>query len=387
MNQRTTPVLTAALLLCGLAAIPAVAQDSSRRTTSLPETDRFGSRPILTDAEWDRLDESMDRALAFLARAQEADGSWETHHSGQPAVTSLCAMAFLSRGYVPGDGRYQQQIDRAIDYVLSTQAPDGTIMKNRIDAVRAAHFEGNYNHAISGLMLTEVYGMTTESRHQRIRIAVDKALKLSRSQQVMTKRFPEDRGGWRYMKKFGVSDSDLSVTAWQLMFLRSARNAEFDVPEVWIKDAMEYVRRTFDEDEQGFRYGLRGEDDYCSRGMVGAGVVSLALGGEHNNRMAQQAGQWILNQSFDVYGYGRHPEDRYHYSAFYCSQAVFQLGDRYWFQFYPKLLDVLVSNQNADGSWDSERNGNDRKYGNYYSTALTVLTLAPPYQILPIYQR
>lgn len=352
-----------------------------------PEGDRFGSRPILTNAQWNKLDEAVARGLAFLARAQASDGSWQTHHSGQPAVTSLCTMAFLSRGHVPGDGPYQSQLQQSIDYVLDTQAPDGTIMLNRVSASRVAHFEGNYNHAIAGLMLTEVYGMTTESRHRRIRQAIDKALKLTRAQQIKPKSNPDDQGGWRYMRNFGVTDSDLSVTAWELMFLRSARNAEFDVPQQWITEAMEYVRRTFDEDEQGFRYGLRGEDNYCSRGMVGAGVVSLSLAGEHRSRMAQQAGQWILRQSFDVYNYGRHPEDRYHYSAFYCSQAVFQLGDDYWFQFYPKLLDVMVENQNPDGSWDAERNSNDRKYGNYYSTALAVLTLTPPYQILPIYQR
>ncbi len=349
------------------------------------EFGRFGTRPVLTPAQWNKLDKSVERALEFLSRSQERDGSFRTHHSGQPAVTSLCAMAFLARGHVPGEGRYQDNIGRAIDYVLDAQAADGTIMLN-IKA-RAAHFEGNYNHAISGLMLGEVYGMTTAARQKRIRTAIDKALRLTRSQQTRSKRHPEDRGGWRYMRRFGVSDSDLSVTAWELMFLRSARNAEFDVPEEWITEAMQYIRRTFDRREQGFRYGLRGEDDYCSRGMVGAGVVALSLGGEHESEMAQLAGRWILKHSFDQYNRSTHPQDRYHYGAFYCSQAMFQLGGEYWFEFFPGLLDVLVKNQNQDGSWDAESNSNDNKYGNRYATALAVLALTPPYQILPIYQR
>ncbi|MBX3436923.1 MAG: terpene cyclase/mutase family protein [Planctomycetaceae bacterium] len=365
------------------------AADPSTRATapsSLPrEADRFGARPVLTAAQWDKLDQSVDRALAFLAHSQERDGSFRTHESGQPAVTSLCAMAFLARGHVPDEGEYRETLGRAVDYVLGSQTADGTIMRN-IDG-RGSQFEANYNHAIAGLMLGEVYGMTSSPRQERIRSAIEQALTLSRKEQLRPKRFPEDRGGWRYMRQFGVTDADLSVTAWELMFLRSARNAEFDVPEAWIAEAMEYVRRTFDRRERGFRYGLRGEDGYCSRGMVGAGVVALALGGEHESEMAQLAGKWILHHGFDRYNSSQHPEDRYHYSAFYCSQAMFQLGGSYWFDFFPKLLETLVANQNRDGSWAPEANGNDSKYGNLYTTALAVLALSPPYQILPIYQR
>jgi len=47
-------------------------------------------------------------------------------------------------------------------------------------------------------------------------------------------------GGWRYLNKRypHLNDSDLSVTGWQLMFLRSAKNAGFDVPEKNINDGV-----------------------------------------------------------------------------------------------------------------------------------------------------
>ena len=84
--------------------------------------------------------------------------------------------------------------------------------------------------------------------------------------------------------------------------------------------------------------------------------------------------------------FDRYPAvDRYHYSAYYCSQAVFQLGNEYWSKFYPPLMNALIDNQQPDGSWDRERR--ESQYGNTYSTALAVLALTPPYQILPIYQR
>lgn len=392
-----TSVLTGifAALISLLPATSSFSQDAAARPAAAPTkaaaptvSDRFNARPLLAEGDWQRLDGAVDRALNFIANNQGPDGSFPTHISGQPAVTSLCIMAFLSRGHVPNEGPYGKQLARAIDYVLDMQDATGALMAERMTTRPAAHFEGNYNHSIAGLMLGEVYGMSPATQHERIQAAIERALELSRQQQLLPKRTRPEVGGWRYMRRFGVTDSDLSVTAWQLMFLRSARNAEFDVPQQWIDEAMGYVRRSFDPAEQGFVYGMYGEDRYVSRGMAGAGIVSLSLGGEHNSEIALQAGGYILKNGFDRYNRGgTHAEDRYHYSAFYCSQAMFQLGGDYWFQFFPKLLDVLVDNQRGDGSWEAESLANDRKYGNIYSTALTVLTLTPPYQLLPIYQR
>ena len=55
---------------------------------------------------------------------------------------------------------------------------------------------------------------------------------------------PEDEGGWRYINDYDQSDSDLSVTGWHLMFLRSARTRGFTSDRA-ITDAVAYVRRTF----------------------------------------------------------------------------------------------------------------------------------------------
>ena len=43
--------------------------------------------------------------------------------------------------------------------------------------------------------------------------------------------------------------------------------------------------------------------------------------------------------------------------------------------------------QNPDGSWDAESHTDDRMYGNAYTTALVLMTLGAPNQLLPIFQR
>jgi hypothetical protein len=357
--------------------------DERDKPQAPPRRARTTDHKLLSPEQWTRLDRAVDRGVAFISKGQQPNGSFLTALEGQPGVTSLCVMALLARGHQPGKGPYGAQIDRAIDYVLDMQHPtDGSIMSTPSDEIA-----GNYSHAISGVMLAEVYGMTDAKRHDRIRTAVMKALDYTRKQQLRPKN-PADRGGWRYLHRSSSgNDSDLSVTAWQLMFLRSARNAEFNVPEEWVKDAMGYVHRTFDANERGFVYALAGFRHYCTRGMVGAGVVCLALGGEHQSETARIAGDWILRSSFTAYNRGGRAEDRYHFGAFYCSQAMFQLGGDYWQRFFPPLLTTLADAQRADGSWDPEWADDDSKFGSLLSTAFTVLALSPPYQMLPVYQR
>ncbi len=341
-------------------------------------------RPVLTPEQWIKVDRAVDRGIEFLSRRQQSDGSFPTSSGGQPGVTALCVMAMLARGHQPGKGPYGEQMERAIEFVLGYQDPTtGSLMGRRGGYSSTA---GHYNHAIAGVMLGEVYGMTSSHLHNRIREAIPLALKYTRAQQLQPKRNPDERGGWRYLREVTQNDADLSITVWMLMFLRSARNAEFEVPEEWITEAMNYVHRSFDSQERGFVYALSGDERYCSRGMVGAGIVCLALAGEHGDPTAKQAGDWILRSSFAEYNRSRYFEDRYHYSAFYCSQAMFQLGGDYWHRFFPDFLDVMARNQAFDGSWQAEAI-RDGKFGNVYTTALSALALSTPYQLLPIYQR
>jgi hypothetical protein len=65
---------------------------------------------------------------------------------------------------------------------------------------------------------------------------------------------------------------------------------------------------------------------------------------------------------------------------------MFQVGDKYFQVYYPKLVEILLKHQDKDGSWLSG-DGNDRAGGCNYCTAMAVLALAVEYRYLPIYQR
>lgn len=346
---------------------------------------------LMSPTEWNRLDASIDRALEFLASTQVSDGSFQAPDLGQPGITSLCVMAFLARGHVPSEGRYGRQLERAIDFVLSQQQENGLLFNLPIGQIwqyGTPSHTGLYNHAIAGLMLGEVYGMTQQEQQIRIKQAVNSALALTREHQLRSKRNAGDRGGWRYLGAYTTlkSDADLSMSSWQLMFLRSARNAEFEVSKEWIDDAMGYVHRSFNPNLKAFLYCRLPPGDQTTRAIVGSGILSLSLGGEHQSQMAKDAGEWILRHPFDDYNQVQSDQERYHYSVYYCSQGMFQLGGNYWARFYPPLMRILLNNQRADGSWPAEAH-RDQMFGNSYTTSLVVLSLTPPYQLLPLYQR
>jgi hypothetical protein len=354
---------------------------------------------VLTPDEWRRVEAAVSRSLKWLASQQQADGSFPTIDTGQPGVTSLCMMAFVAHGHVPGEGRYGRRLERATDYVLSCQKPNGLVTLLGPEGPRITrdiHFEigtcAAYNHAISSLMLSEYYGMSQAQRAKRMEGVINKSLAASLEMQRWPKDRAADRGGWRYVHDPpNHPDSDLSITGWYLMFLRSARNAGFNVRKEPIDDAVAYVQRCFSEDYGAFQY-IGGDADHRSRGMAGAGILALAHAGFHNAPEARKTGDWILQHGFDEYNgtvtfNPSWPHDRYHYAVFNCCQGMYQLGGAHWEQFFPRIVQILLENQQPDGSWPSDSHWHDSQFGEAYTTALMVITLGAPNQLLPVFQR
>lgn len=391
--SRWQPCLVGLLLTVGRGA--AAGADGADPTNHVP-----GARSVpplgevLSPGRWPEVENSVDRALAWLASRQAANGSFPTLPQAQPAVTSLCVLAFLSRGHQPGLGPYGTQMERGIDFVLACQREDGLFSfqppgDEHVD-MGPSH-TAVYNHAIAGLMLGEVFGHVAGQRMEAVKAALNRALPFTRRLQTRPKDHAADEGGWRYLylrTDHWSADSDLSVTSWQILFLRSARNAEFNVPQKYIDEAMAFVQRCWDPQHGVFNYALEGAGDVrSSRGMVGAGILCLSLAGQHETPAALAAGDWLLAHPYGRFGEQIGEGDGFFYSAYYCSQAAAQLGGAYWKGIYAPLADTLLGAQNADGSWPPEPQKGFARFGNAYTTAMAVLALTPPYQLLPVYQR
>ncbi len=326
--------------------------------------------PAVTTASDPRADLAIKKALDYLNSSQKPDGGWESGNFGEAtSVTSLAVMAYLSAGHVPGEaGPYRESIDRGIRYVLKHQKPNGLLVSNSSHGPM-------YCHGISTLMLAEVAGMApTSEMASEIRPALARAVELILKAQAR-KKSPDQEGGWRY--QVDSMDSDLSVTGWQVMALRAAKSAGCAVPSEPIDKAVSYIKKCAHKDQGGFGYQPGGGPN---NPRTGTGTLSLEICGEHGSPEAVAGAEYLL----------KHPpqwsSDYFFYEVYYAPQAMFQVGDKYFRGYYPKLTKVLLDHQDKDGSWLSG-GGNDRSGGRTYCTATAVLALAVEYRYLPIYQR
>ncbi len=358
---------------------------------------------VLSETQWDRIDASVDRGLAWLAKQQQADGSFPTVTYGQPGVTSLCVLAYLSHGHMPGSGPYGKLLEDAVSYIASCQKPNGLVAvvapggaKIVRNVPRMMGGTAVYNHGIASLTLSEVYASTQTTTAKKIESIIEKSIEATLTMQRWPKARKIDEGGWRYLDLLNTSgesvDSNLSNTVWQMLFLRSAKNAGFEVSQEPIDGAVQFIRSCFHNRYHTFVL-MPSHSDHRTRGMSGAGVMCLALAGLHESPEATTAGDWILQHDFNRYNYvepfGQRGwlDDRYHYGVFFCTQASYQLGGKYWEEFFPPVARVVLTNQREDGSWDRESHNSDNKYGNSYTTSLMLLTLGAPNQLLPVLQR
>jgi hypothetical protein len=328
------------------------------------------AKPPERDTE---MDKAIDKALAYLHEHQNADGSWQGlqrfNQGPETAVTSLAVMAFLAAGHVPGEGRYGKTIENGIRRVLSWQKPNGLLSNNN------AHYS-MYQHGISTLMLAEVAGMTEGELGKEIRKKLQKAVNVILQAQKARKN-PRDEGGWRYQT--GSTDSDMSLTGWQVMALRAAKNLGCDVPAENIERAVAYIKRC-QQRRSGFCYQPgHGPSVACT----GTGILALEICGkkEHRSEAVLAGGAFLIREG----NLPRIHQQHFSYSIYYGAQAAFQLGGNYWSVYRPALHKVLLDTQRDNGSWIG--GASDRMFGPNYATSMAVLALAVEYRFLPIYQR
>ena len=111
------------------------------------------------------LEPAIARGLAYLAKQQQADGSFQNRTGGNSfagpkvALTGLSLMAYLSAGRMPDAGKHSLVVRGAIDYLVKACPEDGYFGK--VDGSRM------YGHAIATLALAEVAGMEFDEKQRK----------------------------------------------------------------------------------------------------------------------------------------------------------------------------------------------------------------------------
>ncbi|MHC4078427.1 MAG: prenyltransferase/squalene oxidase repeat-containing protein [Planctomycetota bacterium] len=388
-------MLSTALVTMAL-ALAAAADAQGGRQERRPRRQAKGHHRLLITP---RLERGVNRGLSWLAKHQDARGSWSEKigfklntdykvtkkHGGHVGVTSLALMSFLAGGHVPGRGKYGNVLKNGVDYVLSCVKENGFIQDNGTRM---------YSHAFASLFLAEIYGMT----HRRdVREALQRATTVIVDSQ-------NAEGGWRY--QLFARESDMSITVCQAMALRAARNVGITVPVSTIRAAENYVTRSaiqpgsrmhgpmynlysnhmIRNEPGGFMYQLR-RSSRATFPLTAAGVTTLYAAGNYDSRLIPPALEYlerVMREFNPMFGPGGEFDGHYfyYYGHYYAVQAFFVAGGPAWKKYFEAVRKQLLDNQLHTGAW-SCRVGPGKAFG----TAVATLILQIPYQYLPIFQR
>jgi hypothetical protein len=329
-------------------------------------------------------DAALERGLKWLAANQGPEGNWESNDLG---LVGMGALAFLSAGHRPGQGKYGPNVEKALDYVLKNAKQSGLLNI-------AAGQRDMYNHGLACFVLGQAYGITSDPR---ISPVLDRALKLIAFTQC-------ENGGWDYQARRQKRGHDLSLAVMQAKALRSAVDSGLEVsPEVInlaIKSVREHYRaasgkQNFDDPAVQAEPGQFTYDgNRASLAMAACGVVCLQEFGEYDDWRIERNMQVLVAKFGSLapqpHHNGQLPVDAY--TLYYAGQALYQVGGKSWQECYPKIRDSLVgaqridaNNAAQDGHWTDTQHVSG-KPGQLYGTAVGCFILAIPNRYLPILQ-
>ncbi|MGD9723343.1 MAG: prenyltransferase/squalene oxidase repeat-containing protein [Pirellulales bacterium] len=307
--------------------------------------------------------------LDFLARTQDADGSWHSDDGGEAypvAMTGLAGMALLANGNSSTRGRYAPQVEKAVDYLMNCSTESGLITGPTQENGRPMH-----GHGFALMFLSCAYGSETKpARRDRIKAVIEKAIKLTSEGQ-------SSEGGWYYTP--GSPFDEGSVTVTQVQALRAAHNAGLAVPRGTISEAVNYIERCGTSDG-GISYSLR-YNDGPRLPISAAAVATLYNAGQYDAPVANRCLEYVWRNFENSKSWGKSGGHVF-YCHLYAAQAFYMAGDKYWDAYFPGARDQLLALQSkGEGSWTGDG------IGKSYGTSIALVILQLPYKYLPVYQR
>ena len=306
-------------------------------------------------------DETISKALDWLARNQDESGAWPVEKWGgqkqyEVALTGLSVMA-LAGSESDDTRKYLTNIRKGIKFIINQQSVDGQF---------GPRFSGTlYNHGIATACLLEVYALFKD---KELKPPIREALRYLESTQT-------PNGGWGYLLASEPPNS--AVSFWALQSLLLAKGLGFAGSERNESKGLDRsLERGFQwlvniSDESG-RLGYRtiGEFPYGEETLSAMAVFCYTYGGarylaekeKYQNLLKGLSQKAALNNQTDYY--------RFYFMAYLEHPDLAE-----W---HKRLAINLVKSQSREtalaGSWEvCDQWG--KVGGRVYTTALAVLTL------------
>jgi hypothetical protein len=270
-------------------------------------------------------EDAVMRALRWLKKNQQRDGSW---NQNKIAMTALAVLTYLSHDERPGSSpEFGDTVQRALEHLLAAQNKS------------TGRLPGNYDHPIATYALCEAYAMT---RNPNVKAAALAALGPLISGQHPT-------GGWTYNmdpgvdKETGSYRDDTSYMGWCAQALKAARMAGLN-PE-GLDKACKLAVRGFKKNAAsggGFGYTAPG-----AGGLTGVGTLCMQLLGAADEREVRKSLDLMASwqPGFEAKG---PMGGSLQYYFYYATQAKFHEEGKRWDAWNDAMKRVYVKAQQIE---------------------------------------
>jgi hypothetical protein len=312
------------------------------------------------------------RALRWLKKNQESDGSWK---ATKPAMTGLAVLTYLAHGETPASEEFGPTVEKAIKWLVDNQKQDG-------------HFNGadghDYSHPIATYALCEAYGMM---KLPLLKTAAEKAAEcLIKGQHAS--------GGWNYNLNAEDRD-DTSYMGWCAQALKAAKmaNLENEGLAEAMKKAILGFKKNYDPSGS---FGYTGPQ--AGSGLTGVGLLCLQLLGAGRDAEARNAILWLEKAA--TFDWEKPWLGNPIYYWYYVTQTKFHCGGDIWNKWNKQFAMQLVKNQQIEkqaidgpkgkkydiGWWDPPAGVKGHTDGTVQDTTLCTLQLEVYYRYLPTFK-
>ncbi|GHT25473.1 hypothetical protein FACS18942_00440 [Planctomycetales bacterium] len=348
---------------------------------------------------------AVESGLAWLAAHQIKNGthqgSWcfdfaescgqcsnSGTHGSRIAATAAALLPFLGAGYTfegtAAENPYKNVVEDGLAYLLKSAKETGT----GCDLQQAT--DRMYSQGIATMALCEAYAMCKRNpKPKRLSFVAQEAIRFIEEAQ------DPHTGGWRYDPR--QSPGDLSVSAWQIMALKSAKNGGLNVSQPVIYGITDFLDLVQDDGGRQYHYlpqnvrepmRGKGEDSKINSNATGLllrmytgwkpdekpleeGVDAVAL---HGALKRDANGKIICNPYF----------------VYYATLLLHHYGGSNWNSWNRQIQELLVNSQSTGGheagSWYFPDYYCD-KGGRLLNTSLALLILETPYRIMPLFRQ
>ena len=319
-------------------------------------------------------EEAVMRGLRWLAKNQNADGSWAKGSKQYiAAMTGFGILSFLGHGETQVSAEFGPTVQKAMDWLIN----NGQKNSGRLSMEPAFSQSGVYAHGIATYALGEYYTMTKDER-------VIEVLKQAITHVV---KGQSSDGSWRY----GYAEAnhpDTSVTGWQIQALKAAHLTGLNVEGVdpALDKAMVYLKSV-----QGPKGGFGYKSKADTYSLTGVGVLCTYFWRQEKDKSVRDGIEFMMDQTKSTYPVEYKGDKADLYAWYYNTQACLMVGGAAWNTWNRMFQDQIVKNQSPDGSWPpvagksagGELQRDPEGAGPFYRTNLCILMLEVYYRYMP----